>query len=114
MHDARFHRRVLLIAGVMAAAWCIGLGPAWAQNDPPPSWNDGTTQRFITDFVTRLTSQGGTDFIPASERIATFDNDGPPWCAQPVYFHLALIRIVPDVAGDAHHPPGAAPGRSQS
>ena len=28
------------------------------------------------DFVSRATSEGGSDFVPVPERIATFDNGG--------------------------------------
>jgi hypothetical protein len=58
--------------------------------DPLPSWNDGATKKAITDFVARVTTQGGTDFVPPDERIATFDNDGTLWCEQPYYFELAF------------------------
>ena len=63
---------------------------ALAQTDPLPSWNDGAVKKSITDFVARVTTQGGADFVPAEQRIATFDNDGTLWCEQPVYFQLAF------------------------
>jgi phosphoglycolate phosphatase-like HAD superfamily hydrolase len=62
----------------------------FAQSDPLASWNDGAAKKSITDFVTRVTAQGGADFVPAEQRIATFDNDGTLWCEQPVYFQLAF------------------------
>jgi phosphoserine phosphatase len=55
-----------------------------------PSWNDGAVKTSITDFVARVTTQGGADFVPPAERIATFDNDGTLWCEQPMYFQLAF------------------------
>jgi hypothetical protein len=58
--------------------------------DPLPSWHDGATKKSITDFVARTTTQGGADFVPPAERIATFDNDGTLWCEQPVYFQVAF------------------------
>ena len=68
---------------------------AAAQNDPLPSWNDGAAKKAITDFVARVTTQGGTDFVPPAERIAVFDNDGTLWCEQPEYFQalFALDRV---------------------
>jgi hypothetical protein len=47
------------------------------------------------DFVARVTTEGSPDFIPAPERIATFDNDGTLWCEQPMYaqFRYALDRV---------------------
>jgi phosphoserine phosphatase len=66
--------------------------PAWAQGtDPLPSWNDGQTKTSITTFVARVTTQGGADFVPPAERIATFDNDGTLWIEQPMYVQLAFI-----------------------
>ena len=58
--------------------------------DPLPSWNDGASKKAITDFVSRVTKEGGPDFVPAAERIATFDNDGTLWSEQPIYFQLAF------------------------
>src|ERR1700744_5365850 len=55
-----------------------------------PSWNDGAAKKAITDFVGRVTMQGGADFVPPEMRIATFDNDGTLWCEQPFYFQLAF------------------------
>ncbi len=51
---------------------------------PLPSWNDTATRSAIVDFVERATIEGGPDHIPASERIATFDNDGTLWCEKPL------------------------------
>jgi phosphoglycolate phosphatase-like HAD superfamily hydrolase len=65
-------------------------GVANAQPDPLPSWNDGAVKKSITDFVARVTTQGGADFVPVEQRIATFDNDGTLWCEQPFYFQLAF------------------------
>ncbi len=79
---------------VFAAALMTGLlgsfGPAIAQTDPLPSWNDGPAKRSIIDFVDRVTKQGQPDFVPADRRIATFDNDGTLWSEQPMYFQLAF------------------------
>ena len=58
---------------------------------PLPSWNDGVPKRAIIDFVTRVTTQGGPDFVPPAERIATFDNDGTLWCEQPMYFQAFFV-----------------------
>ena len=46
-------------------------------------------------FVTRVTTEGGPDFVAASERIAVFDNDGTLWAEQPIYVQLvfALDRV---------------------
>ena len=47
-------------------------------------------KRAITDFVARVTTQGGADFVPVDQRIATFDNDGTLWAEQPIYFQVAF------------------------
>src|SRR5262245_2443021 len=59
------------------------------------SWNDGAAKRGIVEFVGRVTREGGPDFVPVSERIATFDNDGTLWAEKPVPFQLifALDRV---------------------
>ncbi len=63
--------------------------------DPIPSWHDSQSKAAIIAFVETVTSAGSSDFVPAVERIATFDNDGCLWSEQPMYFQLifALDRI---------------------
>ncbi|MFT3685317.1 MAG: HAD family hydrolase [Phycisphaerales bacterium] len=56
-----------------------------------PSWNDGPSRRAIIAFVNRVTTEGGSDFVPPAERIAVFDNDGTLWCEQPAYFQLFFV-----------------------
>ena len=88
------NRRVLLTT---AATLSILFGPALpvlkqaqAQTDPLPSWNDGASKQAIIEFVARVTRQGGPDFVPPDERIATFDNDGTLWVEHPMYVQLAF------------------------
>lgn len=63
--------------------------------DPLPSWNNGATKTSILAFVEKVTKEGSADFVPVSERIATFDNDGTLWCEQPMYVQLffAIDRV---------------------
>jgi hypothetical protein len=35
------------------------------------SWNDTPTRAAIVDFVESVTTEGGPDYVPPSERIAT-------------------------------------------
>jgi phosphoglycolate phosphatase-like HAD superfamily hydrolase len=56
--------------------------------DPLPSWNNGKARQSIVDFVEKVTKPGSPDFVPAAERIATFDNDGTLWAEQPMYFQI--------------------------
>jgi hypothetical protein len=59
--------------------------------DPLPSWNDGAVKKAITGFVAKVTTEGGSDFVPQAERIAVFDNDGTLWSEQPMYVQLAFV-----------------------
>lgn len=75
---------------------CATLDDADHENDSPlPSWNDGQTKSAIMDYVNDVTKEGSPNFIPISERIATFDNDGNLWSEQPMYFQLyfAIDRV---------------------
>jgi phosphoserine phosphatase len=63
---------------------------AWAADDPLPSWNAGAAKSAIVDFVEAVTAEGGPDYVPPDERIATFDNDGTLWVEQPYYTQLAF------------------------
>ena len=77
--------------GVLLLGWLAAISVAVAQPvDHLASWNDGATKKAITDFVARVTTQGGADFVPPAERIAMFDNDGTLWCEQPIYFQAAF------------------------
>jgi hypothetical protein len=89
----RVSRRILLtaLAGLPTLSGSLLSFSAQAQTDPLSSWNDGPVKSSITSFVTRVTTQGGPDFVPAPDRIATFDNDGTLWCEQPMYVQLAFI-----------------------
>jgi phosphoserine phosphatase len=51
---------------------------------PLPSWTDGPAKSAIVAFVARVTKEGGKDYVPPAERIATFDNDGTLWNEQPM------------------------------
>jgi phosphoserine phosphatase len=59
--------------------------------DPLPSWNDTPPKQAIVAFVERVAKEGSADFVPAPERIATFDNDGTLWAEQPLYVQLAFV-----------------------
>src|SRR6266436_2228830 len=88
--EATVNRRILLtlLLGAALSTWWDG--SVQAQTNSLPSWNDGAAKKSITDFVARVTTQGGADFIPIEQRIATFDNDGTLWTEQPVYFQVAF------------------------
>jgi hypothetical protein len=90
-------RRTLLSALAVLPAFSGSLLPMSARaqtavsGEPLPSWNDGPSKQAITGFVARVTQQGGPDFVPPAERIATFDNDGTLWVEHPMYTQLAFV-----------------------
>jgi hypothetical protein len=55
------------------------------------SWNDTPARQAIVDFVERVTDEGGTEYVPAAERVAVFDNDGTLWCEKPMPIELGFI-----------------------
>ncbi|MFL5010774.1 HAD family hydrolase [Rhizobium sp.] len=63
---------------------------AFSQSDPLPSWNDTASKVAIVSFVEKVTGQGSPDFVPETERIAVFDNDGTLWVEHPMYVQLAF------------------------
>lgn len=67
-----------------------------------PSWHEGAARAAILDFVARVTTEGGSDYVPPAERIATFDNDGTLWCEQPMQTQVFFLadRIGQFVAKD--------------
>jgi phosphoserine phosphatase len=88
-HD---NHRVALIALLVIALGFSAGRPVVSQQvtDPLPSWNDGPAKKAIIEFVARVTKEGGPEFVPPAERIATFDNDGTLWSEQPIYFQFAF------------------------
>jgi phosphoglycolate phosphatase-like HAD superfamily hydrolase len=95
------HARALALV-----AWFVFGGQASAQTDPLPSWNDGSAKKAILDFVRTTTTQKSPNFVPADQRIATFDQDGTLWVEQPMYSQVmyvlervpALVKAKPELA----------------
>jgi hypothetical protein len=59
--------------------------------DALETWNATPARAAILEFVERVTTEGGPDYIPPSERVATFDNDGTLWCEKPMPIELGFI-----------------------
>ncbi len=61
------------------------------------SWSDESRQK-IESWVKTVTDSSSGDFIPVSERIAVFDNDGTLWSEQPlpnqVIFSIDNLRLL--------------------
>src|SRR5215469_6040178 len=86
-------------AGIFAYA-----STSFAQSqDPLPSWNVGPARKAITDFVSGTTDKNNSKFVPAQDRIATFDQDGTTWVEHPIYSEV-LFSCDRVVAGAAQHP----------
>jgi phosphoglycolate phosphatase-like HAD superfamily hydrolase len=66
--------------------------------DPLPSWNEGPAKKAIVEFVQATTSEGGPKFVPATERVAAFDQDGTLWVEHPMYSQVVYcLERVPVV-----------------
>jgi phosphoglycolate phosphatase-like HAD superfamily hydrolase len=103
------HRIRLSLLGVIAVLALARLHsplPLLAQVDPLPSWNEGAAKRAIVSFVQTTTDPKSKDFVPAAERIATFDQDGTLWVSHPMYPQVvycldrvpAVVRAKPELA----------------
>ncbi len=84
----KFLRR---LGAVIALLLVLAAFQAVAQTDPLPSWNDTAPKKAIIAFVEKVTREGSPDFVPAPERIATFDNDGTLWVEHPMYDQIVFF-----------------------
>lgn len=65
------------------------------------SWNDSPTKSAITDFVGRVTEEGGPSYVEPPARIAVYDNDGTLWCEKPMPIQLDFtVRRLAEMARD--------------
>jgi phosphoglycolate phosphatase-like HAD superfamily hydrolase len=109
-HDSDGATRRLLIGALVALPalpGLLGAATAQAQNEAPlPSWNDGPAKQAILDFVKATTDQASASFVPAADRIATFDQDGTLWVEHPMYTQVvycldrvpAVVKAKPELA----------------
>jgi phosphoserine phosphatase len=78
---------VRFVSGALLVTWAVaGLAEA-----DLPSWRDGPAKQAIVDFVRDVTDERSKNFVPSSERIAVFDNDGTLWSEQPLYFQAVFL-----------------------
>jgi len=84
-------KQIKSVTLILLFVLCSVIPPAWAQNDPLPSWNDGPSKSSITAFVKAVTDKSSPDYVQPSKRIAVFDNDGTLWSEQPAYFQAFFI-----------------------
>ncbi|MEI6451435.1 MAG: HAD family hydrolase [Actinomycetes bacterium] len=66
-----------------------------------PGWVDGPARSAVLELIQSVTTPGDS-FVPPSERIATFDNDGTLWCEKPLYVQADFLfrRFVAMVKED--------------
>ena len=101
--SAKRHGFTLIVALGLTLIACAH---AFAQSDPLPSWNDGAAKKAIVEFVQATTTQGGPNFVPPAERVATFDQDGTLWVEHPMYSQViycldrvpAVVKAKPELA----------------
>ena len=88
----RWIRALGLLGMIVVAATA---GPAGAQTDPLPSWNEGPSKQAIVTFVQAVTDRANPQYVAPEARIAAFDNDGTLWSEQPMYFQgfFAFDRV---------------------
>jgi phosphoserine phosphatase len=84
-------RTMLAVCAIALVLAFISSTLVLAKSPALPSWNDNATATAIEDFVTRVTTEGGSDFVPVSDRIAVFDMDGTLIVEQPTPAALAPI-----------------------
>lgn len=80
--------------------------PVFAQVDPLATWNEGAAKTAILTFVQTTTDPTSRNFVPPSERIVTFDQDGTLWVEHPMYTQVvycldrvpALVKAKPALA----------------
>jgi hypothetical protein len=74
--------------------------PDAAKLDPLPSWTNGPLKESIIAYVNGVSDSSSNSFIPAIDRIATFDNDGTLWAEKPyvqeLFIQYRVRRMVKD------------------
>src|SRR5262245_34784598 len=103
--EANRRKLMVILAAMLVSTAVWSAGPAQAQDDPLPSWNDGAPEQPILDVVGATTTEGAPTFVPPAERIATFDQDGTLWVEHPMYSQViycldrvpALVAAKPEL-----------------
>ena len=98
MLGASMDRRTILSSLAVLPLTALLRSTALAQDagSPLASWNDRVAKRAIIDFVRVTTDRSSPKFVPTSERIAVFDQDGTLWVEHPMYtFVTYCLERVP-------------------
>jgi phosphoserine phosphatase len=93
-------QRKLAAAPALAILLIFSVASAVQSQDALPSWNDGPAKQAILQFVRDTTTESSPKFVPAVDRVATFDQDGTLWVEHPMYSQVVycLERIPAVVA----------------
>jgi len=91
-------------ARLFILALCTLVGPVAGADagEPLPGWRDGPTRQRLLDFVTEVTTPGGSGYVTPAERIAVFDDDGTLWPEKPRAQGMFALQRLRSVAPD--HP----------
>jgi phosphoglycolate phosphatase-like HAD superfamily hydrolase len=82
----------------LAIACIVRIASVAHAQDALPSWNDGPAKQAILQFVHDTTIESSPKFVPAEDRIATFDQDGTLWVEHPMYSQVIYcLERVPAV-----------------
>jgi phosphoglycolate phosphatase-like HAD superfamily hydrolase len=91
------NKKSLIATGfALLASATIAFAQAPPAADPLPSWAAGPAKTAILKFVRVTTDKTNPKFVPAGDRVATFDEDGTMWVEHPMYTEVvfSLDRVV--------------------
>jgi hypothetical protein len=89
MNTRTIDRRHLVSAALFLAV--LFYSPHANGADTLHSWNSGPTKFAVIQFVRDVTTEGGPNFVPPTERIAVFSHDGTLCSEQPAPAELAFL-----------------------
>lgn len=91
-------KRLMVLIFILAIFTVLPTSAIAQSTAPLPSWNEGVAKSAIVDFVNRVTRENSSDFVPISDRIAVFDNDGTLWPEQPYVQILSILAKLEALA----------------
>ena len=86
----RLQQSVQIVTIFTIALLCVS-ATSLSADEPLPSWKDVAARAQIIAYVESVTDANSDRFIPPSQRVAVFDNDGTLWCEAPLPIQLAYI-----------------------
>jgi phosphoserine phosphatase len=82
-----------LTARWLVVLWFVYLPFFTVADNSLASWNEGGAKQSILTFVAQVIDPGHASYVPADQRIATFDNDGTLWLEKPVFVQTVFTQI---------------------